>query len=116
MSQPLTNEIEPCYACGQPWKEPMMDARDAEDYRALINLTAETYMRITGGLVSKPFTDPTAVAGLVDDRLSELDSTIEELKAELRATRAGWNACHQLLLGEPRFPASGEPQRAKIDP
>ena len=76
-------EPEPCFACGLPWQEPMMDARDAEDYKLLLQLTTETYMRITGGMVSKPFTDPVAVASLVDDRLSELDAEIEGLRERL---------------------------------
>jgi hypothetical protein len=59
-------------------------ARELADYGDLMRWVTETYDGVTGGLISKPNARPSAVTGIVDERIDAAErEAIEELMRNL---------------------------------
>jgi len=63
------------------WKEILEDSngnininqlkRELHDYRMILDSVPKVYCHVTGGIVSKPLTDPSVVCSLADEHYEE---------------------------------------------
>ena len=65
--------------------------RELSDYGRLLDAVPLVYMHATGGLVSKPLTDPSAVCSLIDDHVSKI---VEDAVKDSELLQLGPGAIH----------------------